>query len=320
MNSISSTQRLCSHGMRGAQNAPGSRAGPAVVALHRGALGSRACKRGESTRAHAAPVGRAARAAVAGDGFMMSRDVLLMNVRGGPAARALSTDTEEATSPTEATPIVIIDNIKDPFATVVSIQFGDYLEGLIDTVAALKNLGLNIVRAKFTDLSEKKNRFYVTDATTHEKVLDPQRMEEIRLTILRNMVSYHPESQDKLAVGTMLAKPSLKMNKNPLGPRAQNRIATKISVQEDERADGTRSVLYLECADRPGLLVDIVKVLNDLSIDVTSAEVDTVGFVVKDAFFITYRDEALNNSMVTLVENALSYYLNLAEIEGEESY
>jgi len=306
--------------VRGAQNAPGSRAGPAVVALHRGALGSRACRRGESTRAHAATVGRAARAVVAGDGFMMSRDVLLMNVRGGPAARALSTDTEEATSPTEATPIVIIDNIKDPFATVVSIQFGDYLEGLIDTVAALKNLGLNIVRAKFTDLSEKKNRFYVTDATTHEKVLDPQRMEEIRLTILRNMVSYHPESQDKLAVGTMLAKPSLKMNKNPLGPRAQNRIATKISVQEDERADGTRSVLYLECADRPGLLVDIVKVLNDLSIDVTSAEVDTVGFVVKDAFFITYRDEALNNSMVTLVENALSYYLNLAEIEGEESY
>lgn len=320
MNSISSTQRVCSHGVRGAQNAPGSRAGPAVVALHRGALGSRACRRGESTRAHAATVGRAARAVVAGDGFMMSRDVLLMNVRGGPAARALSTDTEEATSPTEATPIVIIDNIKDPFATVVSIQFGDYLEGLIDTVAALKNLGLNIVRAKFTDLSEKKNRFYVTDATTHEKVLDPQRMEEIRLTILRNMVSYHPESQDKLAVGTMLAKPSLKMNKNPLGPRAQNRIATKISVQEDERADGTRSVLYLECADRPGLLVDIVKVLNDLSIDVTSAEVDTVGFVVKDAFFITYRDEALNNSMVTLVENALSYYLNLAEIEGEESY
>jgi len=306
--------------VRGAQNAPWSRAGPAVVALHRGALGSRACRRGESTRAHAATVGRAARAVVAGDGFMVSRDVLLMNVRGGPAARALSTDTEEATFPKEATPIVIIDNIKDPFATVVSIQFGDYLEGLIDTVAALKNLGLNIVRAKFTDLSEKKNRFYVTDAKTHEKVLDPQRMEEIRLTILRNMVSYHPESQDKLAVGTMLAKPSLKMNKNPLGPRAQNRIATKISVQEDERADGTRSVLYLECADRPGLLVDIVKVLNDLSIDVTSAEVDTVGFVVKDAFFITYRDEALNNSMVTLVENALSYYLNLAEIEGEESY
>ena len=79
-------------------------------------------------------------------------------------------------------------------------------------------------------------------------------------------------------------------------------------------------MLFLECADRPGLLVDVVKVLNDLSVTVVSAEVDTEGLVVKDAFFITYRDEALTSSMITLVENALSYYLNLAEVEGEESY
>ena len=189
-------------------------------------------------------------------------------------------------------------------------------------VAALKNLNLNIVRAKFTDTVSKKNRFYVTDKRTNEKILDPERMEEIRLTILRNMASYHPESVDQLAVGAAigLAKPSLKYNRSPLGPRAQSRIATKISVQEDPSADGTRSILYLECADRPGLLVDIVKVLIDLSIEVVSAEVDTEGLIVKDAFFITYNDESLNSSMVTLVENALSYYLNLAEIEGEESY
>lgn len=298
----------------------GAAAAGAAAALQRAALARGPTTRPERAARACAAGARAARGAAANGGFAAARDLPSMAVRGELAARALAVPTEEAHAPPEATPVVIIDNIKDPFATVVSIQFGDYLEGLMDTVAALKNLGLNIVRAKFTDASEKKNRFYVTDAKTHEKVLDPQRMEEIRLTILRNMVSYHPESQDKLAVGTMLAKPSLKLNKNPLGPRSQARIATKISVQEDERADGTRSVLYLECADRPGLLVDIVRVLNDLSIDVTSAEVDTVGFVVKDAFFITYRDEALSSSMVTLVENALSYYLNLAEIENEESY
>jgi len=240
---------------------------------------------------------------------------------GLTATKALAASSAEEMA-TSAKPIVIIDNIKDPFATVVSIQFGDYLEGLIDTVAALKNLNLNIVRAKFTDTGSKKNRFYVTDKKSNEKILDPERMEEIRLTILRNMASYHPESVDQLAVGAAigLAKPSLKYNRSPLGPRAQSRIATKISVQEDPSADGTRSILYLECADRPGLLVDIVKVLIDLSIEVVSAEVDTEGLVVKDAFFITYRGESLNSSMVTLVENALSYYLNLAEIEGEESY
>lgn len=236
--------------------------------------------------------------------------------------RAMSSFTEKILDeqPQEATPIVIIDNIKDPFATVVSVQFGDYLEELLDTVAALKNLNLNIVRAKYTETSMKKNRFYVTDKVTHEKILDPERMEEIRLTILRNMVNYHPESSEKLSVGSSISKPALKYKKNPLGPRVVSNIPTKISVQLDPRAEGTRSVLYLECADRPGLLVDIVKVLNDLSVSVVSAEVDTEGLIARDAFFITYRDEALNSSMITLVENALSYYLNLAEIEGEESY
>jgi len=237
-----------------------------------------------------------------------------------PEMRASASYAEEVTEKPEATPIVIIDNIKDPFATVVSIQFGDYLEELLDTVAALKNLKLNIVRAKYTE-AQKKNRFYVTDKDSGEKILNPERMEEIRLTILRNMVNYHPESIDKLAVGgAKISKPSQGYKRNPLGPRPPSSIPTKIRVKADPVSDGMRSVLFLECADRPGLLVDVVKVLNDLSVTVVSAEVDTEGLVVKDAFFITYRDEALTSSMITLVENALSYYLNLAEVEGEESY
>ena len=35
------------------------------------------------------------------------------------------------------------------------------------------------------------------------------------------------------------------------------------------------SVLHVETADRPGLIVGIVKVLGDLSINVESAEIDT---------------------------------------------
>merc|ERR1712137_1351308 len=98
---------------------------------------------------------------------------------GFTATKALAASSAEGMA-TSAKPIVIIDNIKDPFATVVSIQFGDYLEGLIDTVAALKNLKLNIVRAKYTE-AKKKNRFYVTDKDSGEKILNPERMEEIRL-------------------------------------------------------------------------------------------------------------------------------------------
>jgi len=35
------------------------------------------------------------------------------------------------------------------------------------------------------------------------------------------------------------------------------------------------SLLYVETADRPGLLVDLVKIITDINIDVESGEFDT---------------------------------------------
>lgn len=35
------------------------------------------------------------------------------------------------------------------------------------------------------------------------------------------------------------------------------------------------SLLYIETADRPGLLIEIIKILADVNIDVESAEIDT---------------------------------------------
>ncbi len=42
--------------------------------------------------------------------------------------------------------------------------------------------------------------------------------------------------------------------------------------------------------------------------------------MAKDDFFVTYHGEPLNPSMMMLVTNALQYYLQLAEVEREESY
>lgn len=35
------------------------------------------------------------------------------------------------------------------------------------------------------------------------------------------------------------------------------------------------SLLYIETADRPGLLVEVIKIIADVNIDVESAEIDT---------------------------------------------
>ena len=85
--------------------------------------------------------------------------------------------------------------------------------------------------------------------------------------------------------------------------------------------DGSaRSKITITTTDRPGLLVDIVRTLKDLSLNVVSAEIDTVGPKAFDIVYCTYRGERLNASMEELVVNALTYYLCRREIESTESY
>jgi hypothetical protein len=38
---------------------------------------------------------------------------------------------------------------------------------------------------------------------------------------------------------------------------------------------GARSLLSIETADKPGLLMEVVQIINDINVDVESAEIDT---------------------------------------------
>ncbi|KAL5057059.1 hypothetical protein RYX36_028663 [Vicia faba] len=60
-------------------------------------------------------------------------------------------------------------------------------------MSALKSLGLNVVKANvFLDSSSKHNKFFITKADTGRKVEDPELLEAIRLTIINNLIQYHP--------------------------------------------------------------------------------------------------------------------------------
>lgn len=103
----------------------------------------------------------------------------------------------------------------------------------------------------------------------------------------------------------------------PLGRR---RSVVQTCIEVREAPNGAASILNINTQDRAGLLVDIVRVLKDINLNVVSAEVDTVGDQAQDEFFITYHGEPLTSPMVTLVSNALQYYLSLNEVAKEESY
>ncbi|KAG2319814.1 hypothetical protein Bca4012_053928 [Brassica carinata] len=198
------------------------------------------------------------------------------------------------------TPVVIIDQDSDPDATVVEVTFGDRLGALLDTMNALKNLGLNVVKANvYLDSSGKHNKFAITKADSGRKVEDPELLEAIRLTVINNMLEFHPESSSQLAMGAAFGV-------LPPTELVDVDIATHISIEDDGQ---DRSLLYIETADRPGLLVELVKIISDISVAVESGEFDTEGLLAKVKFHVSYRNKALIKPLQQVLANSLRYFL-----------
>ncbi|KAK8575491.1 hypothetical protein V6N13_033270 [Hibiscus sabdariffa] len=217
-----------------------------------------------------------------------------------PRATPSATSVENDDTDTVPTPKVIIDLDSDPDATVVEITFGDRLGALMDTMNALKNLGLNVVKANvYLDSSGKHNKFSITKATTGRKVDDPELLEAIRLTIINNLLEYHPESSSQLAMGATFGV-------EPPKEKVDVDIATHIRVDDD---GPNRSLLYVETVDRPGLLVDLVKVITDINITVESGEFDTEGLLAKAKFHVSYKGRAISRPMQQVLANSLRYFL-----------
>lgn len=219
-----------------------------------------------------------------------------------PRASPAPTVEDGSYSDTDSVPIpkVIIDLDSDPDATVVEITFGDRLGALVDTMNALKNLGLNVVKANvFLDSSGKHNKFAITQASTGRKVEDPEMLEAIRLTIINNLLEYHPESSSQLAMGAAFGA-------EPPKQQVDVDIATHVNVKDD---GPNRSLLCVETADRPGLLVDLVKIIADINIDVESGEFDTEGLLAKAKFHVSYKGKAIIKPLQLVLANSLRYFL-----------
>ncbi|KAG0566547.1 hypothetical protein M758_7G072600 [Ceratodon purpureus] len=218
--------------------------------------------------------------------------------------------TPEGEGDEEPKPIVLIDQDSDAEATIVEISFGNRLGALLDTIKALQNLGLNVIRGVVTTEGPglRRKKFLVTRSDNNKKVENPEMLEAIRLTIINNLLQYHPESSEQLAMGVALGG---------VAPKKQLDVdvATHISVTRE----GARSLLSVETADRPGLLLEILQVVRDISVYVESAEIDTEGLVAKDKFYLTYHGDVLSPSMEEVLTNALRYYLRKPETE-EDSY
>ncbi|XP_009390020.3 ACT domain-containing protein ACR12 isoform X1 [Musa acuminata AAA Group] len=227
-----------------------------------------------------------------------------LNPNGAVETSSKKSDQENDSVPM---PIILIDQDSDAHATIVWLSFGDRLGALLDTMRELKDLGLDVTKGTVTtEDAIVKTQFFITQQGC--KVEDPEILERIRLSIIDNLLKYHPESSERLAMGEVFGnKPPKKLDVDD---------TTHVLLQDD---GPKRSLLYIETADRPGLLLEIIKIILDISIDVESAEIDTEGLVAKDIFHVSYRGAALSNTLSQVLINSLLYYLRRPGTE-EDSY
>jgi len=224
--------------------------------------------------------------------------------------RANSLSDMDSDSDIVPMPMVLIDQDSDPVSTVVQLSFGDRLGALIDTTRALKDLGLDVIKGTVsTEGSVKQTKLSITQIGSGRKVEDPDMLEKIRLTIIQNLLKYHPESSERLAMG------------EAFGVKAPEKkpdvdVSTHISVVKD---GPKRSLLFLETADKPGLLMDVIQIIADVNIDVESAAIQTVGLVAKDKFHVSYRGAALDIPLSQVLTNCLRHHLRRPEAD-DESY
>ncbi|KAG2582692.1 ACT domain-containing protein DS12, chloroplastic-like isoform X1 [Panicum virgatum] len=221
-------------------------------------------------------------------------------VRVPRATSPAAVEQDGSNTDTDPIPKVIIDQDSDPDATIVEVTLGDRLGDLVDTMSALKNLGLNVVKASVClDSTGKHNKFSITKSSTGRKIDDPELLEAVRLTIINNMIQYHPESSSQLAMGATFG---------PEAPAEQ--VDVDIATHLDIYDDGPeRSLLVVEAADRPGLLVDLVKAISDTNVTVQSGEFDTEGLLAKAKFHVSYRGRALSKTLQQVLSNSLRYFL-----------
>ncbi|KAL0342224.1 UNVERIFIED_CONTAM: ACT domain-containing protein ACR11 [Sesamum calycinum] len=195
------------------------------------------------------------------------------------------------------TPIVIIDQDSDPDATIVEITFGDRLGALLDTS-----------RQMYLDSSGKHNKFAITQASTGRKVDEPELLEAIRLTIINNLLEFHPESSARLAMGVAFGA-------TPPSEQVDVDIATHVHVYDDSPE---QSLLVVETADRPGLLVDLVKIITDIILLLNQENLILrygLGLLAKAKFHVSYKGKAIIKPLQQVLANSLRYFLRRPSTE-----
>ena len=191
-------------------------------------------------------------------------------------------------------PLVLIDPHAARGATEVFVHAPDR-DGLFATItAALERQRLSVLDARIaTSRSGMSLDSFMLLDSDGRALADPARIERLRASLRKALV--HPGHADSA-------------QRAPA--RALRHFPIPVRIALDDSADAARTQLAIVCADRPGLLAGIARVLRDCGVRVHDARIATFGERVEDFFLIGAADDRpLSQDVRERLRSALQQWL-----------
>jgi [protein-PII] uridylyltransferase len=140
---------------------------------------------------------------------------------------------------------------------------------------ALDELGLNIHDARVVPVGDGRNvHTYVVLENDGSPIEDHERLVEIETAVRKATLEHGGR------MPTVMRQP----------PRQVRLFTTPTRIAFSEDLDGSRTVMELVAADRPGLLCEVGKAFFENSVSLRAAKIMTVGERAEDVFYITTLD------------------------------
>lgn len=76
------------------------------------------------------------------------------------------------------------------------------------------------------------------------------------------------------------------------------------------------TVLDFGCMDRTGLFCEILEVLAAFDIEIVGAYINTIGSVVSNIFYITYKGRKLDDSYINFIRNNLEFEMHSQDLNS----
>ena len=172
--------------------------------------------------------------------------------------------------------VVDVNELISQGLTSIVVYSPEDTRSFVRATAILDELGLTIVDARLIPLTKTQSLdTYCVLESDGSPILERRRLDEIRHCLFKALTSRDAQS--------------LKVTRR--APRQVRMFSTPVQISLSKDPENQRTVIELVAGDRPGLLLQVAKILEQQEVALQNAKIATIGERAEDVFFVTTADQ-----------------------------